>query len=76
MNTREDTYVSAGKELMALVDANSFWKAGYFKETQLPHIHVDQKTLIKASGRFPRCDLALQRARTTTSEAAPQTGEV
>jgi multidrug resistance efflux pump len=32
MNTREDTYVSAGKELMALVDANSFWKAGYFKE--------------------------------------------
>jgi hypothetical protein len=34
MNTRENTYVSAGKELMALVDANSFWKAGYFKETR------------------------------------------
>jgi multidrug resistance efflux pump len=43
MKTREDTYVSAGKELMALVAANSFWKAGYFKETQLPHIHVGQK---------------------------------
>jgi hypothetical protein len=32
MNTREDTYVSAGKELMALVDANSFWKAGISKK--------------------------------------------
>ena len=43
MNTSEGTYVTAGNQLIALVDTNSFWVAGYFKETQLPHIEVGQK---------------------------------
>src|SRR6266436_3173822 len=50
MDTSDGTYVTAGKQLMALVDTNSFWIAGYFKETQLPHIRVDQKAIITMMG--------------------------
>jgi RND family efflux transporter MFP subunit len=50
MNTSEGTYVIAGKQLMALVDTSSFWIAGYFKETQLPHLRVGQKATITMIG--------------------------
>ena len=50
MNTSEGTYVTAGKQLLALVDTDSFWVAGYFKETQLPHIQVGQKAKIVIIG--------------------------
>jgi multidrug resistance efflux pump len=50
MNTSEGTYVTAGQQLMALVDTNSYWIAGYFKETQLPHIRVGQKAVITMIG--------------------------
>ena len=50
MNTSEGTYVTAGSQLMALVDTSSFWIAGYFKETQLPHIRVGQKAIITLIG--------------------------
>jgi multidrug resistance efflux pump len=33
-----------------LVDTNSFWIAGYFKETQLPHLQVGQKAIITVMG--------------------------
>ena len=45
MNTSDGTYVTAGIQLMALVDTSSYCVAGYFKENQLPHIHVGQKAL-------------------------------
>jgi multidrug resistance efflux pump len=51
MNTSVGTWVSAGTRLMALVDANSFWIAAYFKETQLPHIEAGQKARITIMGR-------------------------
>jgi multidrug resistance efflux pump len=50
MNTSEGTYVTAGVQLMALVDTSSFWIAGYFKETQLPHLQVGQKAIITVMG--------------------------
>src|SRR5580700_8829532 len=50
MNTSPGTYVTAGIQLMALVDTSSYWVAGYFKETQLPHIKVGQKALITMMG--------------------------
>lgn len=50
MNTSEGTYVTAGVQLMALVDTNSFWIAGYFKETQLPHIQIGQKAIVTLMG--------------------------
>jgi multidrug resistance efflux pump len=50
MNTSPGTYVTAGIQLMALVDTSSYWVAGYFKETQLPHIKVGQKAIITMMG--------------------------
>src|SRR6202047_3755442 len=50
MNTSEGTYVTAGKQLMALVDTGSFWIAAYFKETQLPHISLGQKVSLTIMG--------------------------
>jgi multidrug resistance efflux pump len=50
MNTSPGTYVTAGVQLMALVDTSSYWVAGYFKETQLPHIMVGQKAIITMMG--------------------------
>jgi multidrug resistance efflux pump len=50
MNTSEGTYVTAGKQLMALVDGSSFWIAAYFKETQLAHIQIGQKASLALMG--------------------------
>ena len=50
MNTSPGTYVTAGVQLMALVDTSSYWVAGYFKETQLPHIKVGQRAMITMIG--------------------------
>jgi multidrug resistance efflux pump len=50
MNTSEGTYVTAGKQLIALVDTGSFWIAAYFKETQLPHINLGQKAHLTIMG--------------------------
>lgn len=50
MNTSEGTYVTAGSQLMALVDTSSFWVAGYFKETQLAHIELGQKANLTFMG--------------------------
>jgi multidrug resistance efflux pump len=37
-------------QLIALVDISSIWIAGYFKETQLPHIQVGQKASVTVMG--------------------------
>jgi multidrug resistance efflux pump len=50
MNTSPGTYVTAGNQLMALVDTDSFWVAAYFKETQLPYIAVGQKAKLTFMG--------------------------
>src|ERR1700734_1703886 len=48
--TSEGTYVTAGKQLIALVDGSSFWIAAYFKETQVPHIQIGQKANLALMG--------------------------
>ena len=50
MNTSPGTYVTAGVQLMALVDTSSYWVAGYFKETQLPQIKLGQKAIVTMMG--------------------------
>ena len=51
MNTSVGTYVYAGEQLLALVDASSFWIAAYFMETQLHHIQEGSKASITFIGR-------------------------
>jgi RND family efflux transporter MFP subunit len=50
MNTSPGTYVYAGQQLLALVDANSFWVAAYFKETQLITSRREEKPRSPSSG--------------------------
>jgi multidrug resistance efflux pump len=50
MNTSLGQYVNVGEQLLALVDASSFWIAAYFKETQLKHIRVGHKARITLMG--------------------------
>ena len=46
----DGTYVSAGQQLLALVDTNSFWIAAYFKETQLRHMAPGSRVQITLLG--------------------------
>jgi multidrug resistance efflux pump len=50
VNTSPGTYVNAGEQLLALVDATSFWIAAYFKETQLKHIREGARARITLMG--------------------------
>lgn len=50
VNTSPGTYVNVGEQLLALVDASSFWVAGYFKETQISKIKPGQKAKLALMG--------------------------
>ncbi len=52
MNTSPGTYVNEGDQLLALVDKNSFWIAGYFKETQIRHIKAGDKARVHLMGHY------------------------
>jgi RND family efflux transporter MFP subunit len=43
-------FASAGQNLIAVVDADSFWIDGYFEETNLAQIHVGDAAAIKLMG--------------------------
>jgi multidrug resistance efflux pump len=53
MNTSVGQYVNVGQQLLALVDASSFWVAAYFKETQLKHVQIGDKAKITLMGHEP-----------------------
>lgn len=50
LSLRVGDYVSVGKPVMALIDANSFRVEGYFEETKLQHIAVGQAARVKLMG--------------------------
>jgi len=50
INTSPGTYVSAGQQLLALVDGSSFWVAAYFKETQLKHLQEGVRAQVTMMG--------------------------
>ncbi|QEA40739.1 HlyD family secretion protein [Pistricoccus aurantiacus] len=51
LQLHEGNYATAGKPVMALVKANSFYVTGYFEETKLPHIKMgDPARVILMSG--------------------------
>ncbi|MDE5023016.1 HlyD family efflux transporter periplasmic adaptor subunit, partial [Francisella tularensis subsp. holarctica] len=43
---RQGNYVVSSKPVMSLVKAGSFYVAGYFEETKLPHIKIGDKAKI------------------------------
>lgn len=48
------TYAAAGEPVMALIDAGSFWVAGYFKETDLPYIAIGDPAAVTLMGHPAR----------------------
>lgn len=48
---RRGEFVSAGRALLAVVDARSFYVDGYFEETKLPHIAIGQGVQIHVMGQ-------------------------
>jgi multidrug resistance efflux pump len=48
--TQQGDYTSVGKDLIALVDSDSFWVTGYFDETALPKISVGAPAGVKLMG--------------------------
>ncbi|MGO3570600.1 MAG: efflux RND transporter periplasmic adaptor subunit [Serratia grimesii] len=47
---RPGAYATAGQPIMALVDSNSFYIAGYFEETKLGQIQNGDKVIIRVMG--------------------------
>jgi multidrug resistance efflux pump len=47
---RQGDYVNAGTAVLALVDAHSFYVAGYFEETKLPRIHPGDAATVRLMG--------------------------
>ncbi len=50
LDISEGAYASAGQQVMALVDRDSYWIAAYFKETQLRHIASGDTAIISLMG--------------------------
>jgi len=44
------SYATAGRPLLALIDANSFYVEGYFEETKIPRIQVGDAVTVKLMG--------------------------
>lgn len=47
---RPGAYATAGQPVMALVDSDSYYVAGYFEETKLSHIHPGARVTIRVMG--------------------------
>ncbi|WP_244309699.1 efflux RND transporter periplasmic adaptor subunit [Sphingobium fuliginis] len=47
---RPGAYATAGSPVMALVDSDSYYVAGYFEETKLSHIHPGARVIIRVMG--------------------------
>jgi multidrug resistance efflux pump len=68
-------YVSTGKPVLSLVDARSFHVDGYFEETKLDRVQVNQPVEIQIMGSRASC-AAMCRAlppvsKTVTAATAP-----
>lgn len=50
LDLRAGSYATAGRGVMALVDANSFYIEGYFEENKLVHIHEGDSATVTLMG--------------------------
>ncbi|HEY9027111.1 MAG TPA: efflux RND transporter periplasmic adaptor subunit, partial [Burkholderiaceae bacterium] len=50
LDLRQGSYAAAGRPVLALVDAQSFYVEGYFEETKLPRIHVGDRVRVTPMG--------------------------
>lgn len=84
LDLRTGDYVSAGHPVMALVDRESLYVEGYFEETKLPGIHVDDPVRISLMGQRPMltghvesfAEAVTDRDRSTGSNLLPNVNPV
>ena len=50
MDLRPGAYVTVGRGVMALIDEDTLRVEGYFEETKLPRIHVNDKATVRLLG--------------------------
>jgi multidrug resistance efflux pump len=50
MELRPGTYLTPGKGVMALLDIETLHVQGYFEETKLPRIHIDDRVNVRLMG--------------------------
>ncbi len=50
LTLRIGDYANPGVSLLTLVDSDSYWIAGYFEETKLPYIHLNDEAHIELMG--------------------------
>jgi multidrug resistance efflux pump len=50
LDLRQGSYAAAGRPVLALVDAQSFYVEGYFEETKLPRIHLGDRVRVTPMG--------------------------
>ena len=53
LHLRIGDYATPGQTKLSIVDSDSFWIAGYFEETKLPHIHEGDYAKVKLMGVGP-----------------------
>src|SRR5579871_6418907 len=53
LTLRIGDYASPGQLKLSVVDSDSFWIAGYFEETKLPHIHPGDYAHVRLMGWGP-----------------------
>jgi multidrug resistance efflux pump len=53
LTLRIGDYATPGQTKLTLVDSDSFWIAGYFEETKLPNIHVNDYAHVRLMGWGP-----------------------
>ena len=54
LNLRYGDHAAANRPLLALVDVNSYWVAGFFKETALRHARVGNRAIVTLMGASDR----------------------
>ncbi|ASG68059.1 efflux transporter periplasmic adaptor subunit [Francisella halioticida] len=47
INLRQGNYVTATKPVMSIIEKNSFYVTGYFEETKIPNIKIEEKAEIQ-----------------------------
>jgi multidrug resistance efflux pump len=53
LTLRIGDYATPGQEKLTVVDSDSFWIVGYFEETKLPNIHVNDYAHVRLMGWGP-----------------------
>jgi multidrug resistance efflux pump len=53
LHLRVGDYATPGATKLSIIDSDSFWIAGYFEETKLPNIHINDFARVKLMGVGP-----------------------